>query len=124
MLYREEAKKLFDTYAPDSGQADTVQGELIRCVYHLRMEAYRNGNMNWDRGFVLMADYLQNTLCVGDEFNKAEKKQIKADLKRIKKFNDVLDDDTLYDRITDKVVEWSRLHTEPINRPPNPDLKR
>ena len=39
MKYAEEAKQLWQTYVPKSGQADTVQGELIRAIEKLQDEA-------------------------------------------------------------------------------------
>ena len=50
MKYYAEAKRLWSTYVPKNGQADTVQGELIRAIEKLRDEVQRNGNGNWDRG--------------------------------------------------------------------------
>ncbi|MFD3274338.1 hypothetical protein ACE3MS_30040 [Paenibacillus dendritiformis] len=53
MKYFNEAKYLWQTYVPKQGQAETVQGELIRAIEKLRGEAQRNGNINWDKGFVI-----------------------------------------------------------------------
>ncbi len=43
MKYREEAKALWKSAVPSRGQADTVQGELLRATEKLRDEAMRNG---------------------------------------------------------------------------------
>ncbi len=40
-------KALWDRYVPASGQADTVQGELIRAAARVRSECHRNGMLNW-----------------------------------------------------------------------------
>ena len=48
MLYFEEAKSIWQTYVPKSGQAETVQGELLRAVEKLRDEAIRNGKPERD----------------------------------------------------------------------------
>lgn len=53
MKYFNEAKYFWQTYVPKQGQAETVQGELIRAIEKLRGEAQRNGNINWDKGFVI-----------------------------------------------------------------------
>jgi hypothetical protein len=50
VLHFEEAKKIWQTYVPKSGQSASVQGELLRAVEKLRDEAIRNGNVNWTRG--------------------------------------------------------------------------
>lgn len=55
MDHFEEAKAIWHMFVPKSGQADRVQGELLRAVEKLRDEATRNGNINWDRGFEFAA---------------------------------------------------------------------
>jgi hypothetical protein len=49
--YPQEARSLWRTSVPRSGQAATVQGELLQAVEKLRDEAQRNGNINWDGGY-------------------------------------------------------------------------
>nr|WP_176573403.1 hypothetical protein [Nonomuraea pusilla] len=41
--YAEETRRIWKTYVPLRGQADTVQGELLRAVEKLRDEAQSNG---------------------------------------------------------------------------------
>jgi hypothetical protein len=47
VLYFEEAQDIWKNFVPPSGQAATVQGELLRAIEKLRDEAMRNGNGNW-----------------------------------------------------------------------------
>jgi hypothetical protein len=49
---------------PKSGQADTVQGELLRAVEKLSWEAQNNGNINWDDRFEMLIEFLRATLSV------------------------------------------------------------
>jgi hypothetical protein len=42
----EEARSLWQKAVPRTGQAATIQGELLRAVERLRDEAQRNGNIN------------------------------------------------------------------------------
>lgn len=42
--------RLAKELAPHSGEAETLQGELVRCIGNLNDEAKRNGWMNWDEG--------------------------------------------------------------------------
>src|SRR5688572_23131809 len=46
--WTQEHKRLWKALVPAEGQADTLQGELIRIAGKLTDQAYRNGNMNWD----------------------------------------------------------------------------
>lgn len=49
--YFKECKRIWKKLVPKQGQADTVQGELLREVEKLRHEAWNNGNINWDDNF-------------------------------------------------------------------------
>lgn len=46
--WKKEHERLWAALVPNEGQADTLQGELIRIAGKLTDEAYRNGNINWD----------------------------------------------------------------------------
>jgi hypothetical protein len=46
MRYLDEAGAIWKTKVPPSGQADTIEGELLRAVEKLRWEAQGNGNIN------------------------------------------------------------------------------
>jgi hypothetical protein len=47
--WRTEFKRLWKELVPPEGQANTVQGELIRAVGKLKDEAFRNGNQNFGK---------------------------------------------------------------------------
>ena len=40
MFYEDEARAIWKEFAPPSGQADTVQGELMRAVEKLRVQRF------------------------------------------------------------------------------------
>ena len=44
--YSKEAKKLYDELVPDEGEAQTVNGELVRVISRLQHEYCNNGNGN------------------------------------------------------------------------------
>ena len=44
--YQEEFDKLYNELVPDSGEAKTVVGELVRSISRLTYEYYNNGNQN------------------------------------------------------------------------------
>ncbi|MBM9548750.1 hypothetical protein JWG40_17120 [Leptospira sp. 201903074] len=66
MKYFEDAKLIWKEFVPKNGQANTVQGELLRAVEKLRDESQRNGNGNgngnWDDGFEILIRYLNDHL--------------------------------------------------------------
>ena len=124
MRYFDEARQLWRTAVPRSGQAATMQGELLRAVEKLRDEAQRNGNQNWDPGFELLLDYLRAHLLEGQTFSDDERTEIDADLALIANYDYPHTDDDVYDRLTDRVVEWTHAHPDPIRHEHNPNLLR
>jgi hypothetical protein len=120
---------LWNALVPPSGQADTVQGELVRCVTHLTDECYRNGNRNWDEGFVLMAEYLRKYLCDGT-FETETSRQVSEDVTSVIAEHDSpetlcnLDGEDVFSRLSDRVVEWCLRHAEPVPHIKNEALKR
>lgn len=62
MQHFDVCKNLWKTKVPKSGQADSLQGELLREVEKLRCEAQDNGNMNWDDNFAFFCDNIRTTL--------------------------------------------------------------
>lgn len=128
--YQTEANQLFDSLVPDEGQADTLQGELIRCITRLASEMHRNGNANWDKGFKIMALFLKKHLSDGT-FSSELTKEIKQDISLIIASGKdpennayIYKEDDSYTRITDRVVEWCKRHPEPVIHIENPKLLR
>ena len=122
--YFEKAKYLWQTYVPKSGQAETVQGELIRAIEKLRDEAQRNGNGNWDNGHEILAKYIEATLINSGLFKRKENKQIKLDIERLLNYDYPYIEDEIYDRLTNRVIDWYVANPDPIPHIKNPDLLR
>jgi hypothetical protein len=123
MGYFEEAGALWRTYVPPRGQADTVQGELIRSVEKLRDEAQRNGNINWRRDHAVLAEYLRTTLVDSGIFSPESCGQIEADVERLLDYERPETSDEPYDRLEARVVEWARVHPDPVPRTHNTQLR-
>ena len=124
MKYFEEAKKIWKAYVPANGQADTVQGELLRSVERLRWEAQNNGNMNWDDDFEILANFVKDTLVSESAFTVADKKEITENIKRILDYEYPYVEDDIYDQLIDGIVEWSKLHPDPVPHKHNDKLTR
>ena len=86
MKHFEECKYIWKTLVPKSGQADNLQGELLRQIEKLRDEAQRNGNINWDDNFEFFCDFLEQTLCKNDVLTDDEKVDVSKALSKIKSF--------------------------------------
>lgn len=117
------ARWIWHNLVPRQGQAETLQGELLRAVERLRWEAQTNGNVNWDDGFLRFLDFLGMHLATEPEFPDERKRAVQADLERLRAFTGAGQeteagfraglpyvDDDLYDRLADAVVAFARLH--------------
>jgi hypothetical protein len=108
MQHLAEAQKIWDEYVPKSGQADTVQGELLRAVEKLRDEATRNGNGNWDAGFEILLRYLLDHLLNEAVFSRDTIAETKKIIERLKDFRRPVLEDEPYDTLGDRVVDYYR----------------
>jgi hypothetical protein len=124
MKYSEQAQQLWQDYVPDDGQANTVQGELLRVVEKLRDEARRNGNLNWDDNFELMLSFLSDTLKAQNTGDVQSNQAIANALSRLEDYQEPCTDNITYDTLADACVEWCQNHPEPIERKFDPSLLR
>jgi hypothetical protein len=109
---------------PKAGQCDTVQGELLRAVEKLRWEAQNNGNANWDDGFERLAAFLETTLCSEPRLDENAKAAVQDDLRIVRDFEQPHVEDDVYDRLTEHVVAFCRIHPRAIDRAADPGLHR
>ena len=118
---------LWKTKVPASGQADTLQGELLREIEKLRTEAMDNGNINWDDNFAFFCDNLKNTFAQLGLFDSQRLDKLSKLLDFVKEcgeyahsyaVGEISDDDAdpvkfayvdddLYDYICDAVAEFA-----------------
>ncbi len=116
------AKWVWNTLVPKSGQADSLQGEMLRAIERLRWEAQENGNVNWDKGFERFIDFLQGTLGKEERFPKEIKVSITSDLQRLKRSQIPYTKDDLYDRLVECLILFCRHHPQII--PQSHDAKQ
>ncbi|MEU8249947.1 hypothetical protein [Nonomuraea sp. NPDC048916] len=122
--YGADARRIWQTHVPRRGQADTVQGELLRAVEKLRDEAQRNGNINWDEHHERLLAYLRQTLTRSGLFTGEILAELAMDLDRLADFERPLTNDAPFDRITYRVVDWCRAHPGPVRHEHDPHLQR
>jgi len=110
MHYFEEAQNIWKTFVPKRGQAETVQGELLRAVEKLRDESTRNGNINWDDGFGIFLTYIENHLTDQAVYSPESIAATRTALNRLRDYDHPYLEDDLYDQLGDRVVEYFRFH--------------
>lgn len=125
--WKKEQGRLWKELVPAQGQADTLQGELIRIAGKLTDEAYRNGNENWDSEHERMWRFIADKIAADRVFSAKEQALIRAKIEEIirdKECPDLSGDGSPYYIITEKVVDWCMAHPEPIPHQKDPTLKR
>lgn len=142
--YFDECKYIWKNYVPKSGQANNLQGELLREIEEIRCEAQDDGNINWDDNHSYFCDFINKKLLEQPIFSSIEKEEITLIMSYIKecgmyaqKFysgiipeNEVDMDkiaytnDNLYDIICDKIGQLQKENSEPIPYEKNNAIKR
>ncbi len=118
--FQQEFSQLCENLIPNSGYADTLQGELLRLINCLSNEFYRNGNMNCedDNSYHDMAKRLQDELCK-HFVNENDSEAIQAYMYQIIQNGLTgrllyLEGEDQYDKITDYVIMFCQQNAEPI----------
>ena len=121
--YLEIGQHIWKTYVPKSGQAQTVQGELLRAIEKLADEAQRNGNINYNENcHGIFISYIRKYLTDPSIFNEQTIIQINKDLDRISIEDEPYTEDDLYDRLRERIIDWYLKNTTPIAHSKNPKL--
>ena len=124
MRYFEEAHEIWKTSVPSTGQADTMQGELLRAVEKLRREAQSNGNQNWDESFEKLLSFLRENLTDLSALPPEEVAIVVGDVERLSDHIHPETGDEPNDRLSDAVVLWARIHPEPVPHRHDTSLRR
>ncbi len=108
---------LWDELVPPSGNASSLQGELLRTIGKLSDEFFRNGNINWDHNkdfYLEMISFLKKHLLDGSI--TTDEKELKDALVKLTHFNIVYyeKDKSPHRRITEAVVQWCAVHKKLI----------
>ncbi len=134
MMHLKTSKKIWKEQVPESGQSDSLQGELLRQVEKLRNEALGNGNINWDDNYAWFCDFLTKTLSDSGIFPEAEKEKISGAIGYIKECGEyarryrkgeIADKDVnpmllayvdhdLYDYVADAVALFAEKNPDPV----------
>lgn len=115
---------IWKNLVPKSGQADTVQGELLRSIEKLRWESQNNGNGNWDDGFEKLLTFLSLTLTDEIRLTSSTLSCVSDDIKRLGDYDCPYVEDDLFDRLTDAAVAYCRLNPKLLPKSIDPTLRR
>lgn len=125
--WKKEQSRLWRELVPPEGQADTLQGELVRIAGKLSDQAFRNGNMNWDDEHEFLWRFIGERIGSDPIFTAPDQRLIHESIETIIRDQECPNlniPDSPYYYITEKVVDWCMAHPEPIPHTKNPNLKR
>ncbi len=142
--YLDVCKQIWKEKVPASGQADTLQGELLRQVEKLSHEACDNGNVNWDEDFAWFCDFLQETFEKSHALDETRLEKTTELLRAIKRAGEYAADlsagriaeqdadpnriayteDDLYEYLLDSVAIFALKHPQAIPYQPKDFLHR
>ena len=142
--YQEEARHIWNNLVPQSGQAESLQGELLRQIEKIAREAQVNGNVNWDGDFEFFCDFLKEKLTEIDVINDEEKSRVVEALAKFKEhgqyarklYNKEISDEDfdvmkiayvendLYDVVRNAIGAFYAKNKELIPYEANPDIRR
>lgn len=134
LTHLKTCRKIWKKWVPERGQADTLQGEMLRQLEKLRREALGNGNINWDDNFAWFCDFISGTLRESQLFDDEQINKITGAVGYIKECGDyacrycdgeIPDEDAnpmlfayidydLYDYIADAIAVFAEKKPEPI----------
>ena len=121
--YLENGKYIWQNFVPKSGQAEFVQGELLRAIEKLRDEAHRNGNGNFnEKCHKILIHYLRTKLSDKQVFEEKTIKLINKDLDRLSIEKHPYPDDAIFDEICNRIVEWYLYYGGAIKHEKNTEL--
>ena len=123
--WRTEFKRLWAKLVPPTGQAKTIQGELVRAVGRLSDEAYRNGNINFGKNHQMLCEFIRMNLEDPTVFDAEEIEEIVRCIEEIldSERPDIRGSASCHYRLAEKVVKWCELKPDLIPHKPNRALR-
>lgn len=109
-IWEKQFEELWELLVPSKGNADTVQGEVVRIAGKVRDEIYRNGGGNWNIDFKKMLDAFYLHLTSENALSAAELEEAKTYIKDIR--NTGFADDLNF--LCELATNWVRLNPIPI----------
>lgn len=110
--WQDQNEELWQMLVPSSGAADTVQGEVIRIAGRVIGEWERNGGVNWDTDFRMMAKALLAHLGSGRSLSPSQRSEAAEIIAHVRSA------DTR--PLAELAVAWVLLNSLPVKLDPPP----
>lgn len=124
----DKTTELWAKLVPEEGEAETVQGEMVRARGRIQGDYYRNGFGNWHQCYEL-SRFLADHLADENTFNPFTASVIRADIRALDSIGQwcmysenleqtflgsVHDTGKIFQRLGAAIVVWCERHPEPI----------
>jgi hypothetical protein len=128
--WQDRINDLHHKLVPGGGEAETLQGELVRSIQNLADEGFRNGYINWSGKHEEYIEVLELYLLDKQTFDDRTLQELRSDLAHVQQSGRTLQTegeltDLAYDslrRIAEHVVQWCDAHPALIYRPRGQDF--
>ncbi|WP_026063180.1 ankyrin repeat domain-containing protein [Pedobacter arcticus] len=101
--YPELVKHIRTNLIPARGEAETLEGEMLRGLDILQDEAYRNGNVNYAKAHKDFAEFILKTLTTFNKTSSDDVKKITNEIKKMMNPKKPYLEDDVYDYLTDQI---------------------
>src|SRR3954466_14138158 len=125
--WKREQERLWEALVPQTGRANTLQGELTRIAGKLTDEAYRNGNDNWDDECAQMWRFVGQHVADPDTFRPEQLAEIREAVATIIRDYDPPQGSGAGSpdyMSPERGVDWCIAHPDPRPVPDNQTLQR
>ena len=106
--WQQQHQELWQLLVPSSGNAETIQGEVIRISGKISHEIEGNGGCNWDKDFARMADAFLTLVGTGKALAPAELKELQSIVRDLEEQN------AETRRIAELAVKWVIQNPDPV----------
>ncbi|MCU0352050.1 MAG: ankyrin repeat domain-containing protein [Flavobacterium sp.] len=110
--WQKQFEELWELLIPSNGNAQTMQGEVVRIAGKVRDEIYRNGGANWNIDFKKMLDAFLVHLASNNALSNDELEKLNSLVKDIAKNKDAETDELNY--LCELATKWTLLNPTPI----------
>lgn len=110
--WEKQFEELWELLIPSSGNAKTIQGEVVRIAGRIRDEIYRNGGTNWNSDYKKMLDAFYSHIYSGNSLSIEDLEKVDPIIKEIRKTGDAEDKELNY--LCKKATQWVLLNPKPI----------
>jgi hypothetical protein len=107
--WQKQHQELWELLVPSGGQAETVQGEVIRITGRITDEMERNGGANWDNDYEKMADTFLRLTGGGAGLSPGELNEVRSIVKTLKEGY------AETSRMAELAVKWVIQNPDPVH---------